>query len=198
MFTPISVQSAAMQTYNRQGNEITPLKLTLDMMVGLNAVSRSSALQVNLFVLTRKDTKYLPTILTNTTQPKMFNSGTSTGIVGYNGSATDGTYRYNLNEFTIVKRKTFILAGNVGLPNGDTTAGNSPNLLPGCVKHIKLNIPCPKTLKYDENTSTAVTFPYNYAPFIMMGYCKVDGSAPDTTFQSIIASWNVSLTYKDA
>jgi len=200
MLPPISVQTGAMQTFNRQGNEISPLKLTFQMMVGINAVTRSCALKVELFVMCRKDTKYLPTVLTNTSQPRMFNTGGAAplGVNGYNGNATDAMYRYNLNEFSILKHKTFFLIGNVGLPNGDVSSGNSPNLYPGAVKYIKFDIPCPKTLKYDELTSTAATFPNNFAPFLVMGYSKVDGTPADTTFQSIVASWNIGLTYKDA
>lgn len=195
---PISVQTSGMQTYNRTGNEITPLRLSMDIMVAINTVTRSCAFRVDLFVLTRKDTKYFPTIAVNSTQPKMFTTGTSTGINGYNGNNTDAMYRYNLNEFTFLKHKTFMLAGNVGLPNNDTTAGNSPNLLPGCVKHLKFTIPCPKTLKYDENPSTAATYPMNYAPFFLIGYSKVDGTGPDTGNASIVASWVTGLTFKDA
>jgi hypothetical protein len=196
---PVGVSSGAMQTYQRVGNEIMPLKLNVKMAVAIAAVARSCALRVDVYVLTRKDTKYLPTLLTRTDQPKMYNTGGgATGTIGYNGQMTIPQLRYNLNEFSVIKHKTFILAGNVGLPNGDTTPGNAGNLLPGCVKQLSMDIPCPKTLKYDEQTATAATYPYNFAPFILIGYSKVDGSPADVGLQSVVASWTVQMTFKDA
>jgi len=194
----VGLQNTVNQTYTRVGNEISPLSLTLDMIIGLNSVQRSCALKVDVYVMTRKDTKYIPTILARTDSPQFFNQGFSPGIQNYTGYPNNAYLRYNLNEFSILKHKSFILAGNVGLPNGDTTAGNSPNLLPGCAKQIHFNIPCPKTLKYSELTLTSATYPMNFAPFLVIGYSKVDGTGPDATFQSIVASWTCAMTFKDA
>jgi len=194
----VGLQNTVNQTYTRVGNEITPLSLTIDMCIGINSVQRSCALKVDVYVMTRKDTKYLPTVLQRTDSPQFFSQGYSPGITGYTGYPNNAYLRYNLNEFSILKHKSFILAGNVGLPNGDTTAGNSPNLYPGCVKQLHLKLDCPKTLKYSELTATTNTYPNNYAPFIVIGYSKVDGTGPDSTFQSIVASWTTAMTFKDA
>jgi len=197
---PVNVATGFMQTYNRAGNEITPTSLKVHMTVGLNSVQRSSALRVDVYVLTRKDQKVLAPngILNRVDIPQLFNAGFGGGLTSYTGLPTIPVLRMNLNEFTLISHRKFTLAGNVGLPNGDTTAGNSPNLLPGCVKYLDINVPCPKTLKYDEGTATTAVYPNNFAPFIVIGYCKVDGTAPDVAFQSVVASWTTALMFKDA
>lgn len=197
---PCPVSTGAMQTFARIGNEISPTSLKLHLTVGLNSVNRSNAFRVDVYVMTRKDTKILSPngILNRTDVPQMFNTGFGGGVTGYTGYPTIPQLRYNFNEFTIVSHKMFTLIGNVGLPNGDTTAGNAPNLLPGAVKYLNINIPCPKTLKYPELVATTNIYPNNFAPFLVIGYSKIDGTAPDTANQSIVASWTCAMTYKDA
>lgn len=186
------------QTYARVGNQISPMSLKTTLFVGLSAVNRSLAIRVDVYLLTRKDLKYWPDIAADTGSVDLFQAGNSVATLGYNGYSNQTALRYNTNKFTVLKHKSFILTNNVGVPNGDTTAGNAPNVsTSACQKKIVFNIDCPKTLKYDEDGG-AYVYPNNFAPFMVIGYSKVEGSAPDTTFQSVQAQWTNSLTFKDA
>jgi len=200
MLPPVAVSTSNNQTWARVGNEISPKSLKVHLTIGLNSVQRSNVFRVDVYILTRKDLKILSPsgILNDTAVPLLFNTGFAGGLTPYTGYPTIPVLRYNLNQFTVVRHKTFTLCGNVGLPNGDTTNGNAPNLLPGAVKYLNLDIPCPKTLKYDELVATTNVFPNNFAPFMVIGYSKIDGTAPDVLNQSIVASWTVAMTYKDA
>lgn len=198
MLPPVVTATLPNQTYARVGNQITPLSLKTTLFVGLSAVNRSLAIRVDVYILTRKDLKYWPDILGDTDTVDLFQAGNSTSTVGYNGYANTTALRYNLNKYSILKHKQFVLTGNVGLPNGDTTTGNAPNVsVPGCQKKIVLNIPCPKTLKFDES-GAVVSYPNNFAPFMVIGYSKVEGAAPDNSYQSVQAQWTTALTFKDA
>ena len=183
----------------RTGYEISPTKCTLDLTIALAPVQRTCAFLVDVFILTRKANKYWPDVQALGTVPQLFLSGGpgSTRVLPYSGAISQRGLKMNTSDFTVITRRTFMLGGNVGLPNGDTTAGNSPNMsLEGMAKRFRINIPCPKTLKY-SNTITP-NYPDNFAPFMFIGYCKVDGIAPDFAYQSVIASWSTQIEYKDA
>lgn len=198
LMPPVVVATLPNQTYARVGNQISPMSLKTTLFVGLSAVNRSLAIRVDVYVLTRKDLKYWPDISTDSGSVDLFQAGNSVATVGYNGFMNTTALRYNLNKFTVLKHKQFILTGNVGVPNGDTTSGNAPNVsVGGCAKKIVFDLDVPKTLKYDEDGGTYV-YPNNYAPFMVIGYSKVEGAAPDTTYQSVQAQWTSALTFKDA
>jgi len=183
----------------RTGYEITPLRAWVDLTVALNSVTRSCAFIVDVFILTRKANKYWPDVQALGTVPQLFLSGGpgSTRVLPYSGTISQRCLKLNSSDFTLISHKSFKLAGNVGLPNGDTTAGNSPNVsTEAMARQFRINLPCPKTLKY-SNTTTP-NYPDNFAPFMFIGYSKVDGTAPDALFQSVIASWTTQIEYKDA
>jgi len=198
MVPPVVTATLPNQTYARVGNQISPMSLKTTLFCALSAVNRSLAVRVDVYILTRKDLKYWPDISNDSGSVDLFQAGNTVATVGYNGYMNTTALRYNLNKFTVLNHKQFILAGNVGVPNGDTTSGNAPNVSAGaCAKKIVFNIPVPKTLKYDEDGGTYV-YPNNFAPFMVIGYSKVEGSAPDTTYQSVQAQWTTALTFKDA
>jgi len=192
----IGQATAPANTHQRVGDSISPMSCTLSIDLAIAHISRTTAMRVHLWVLTRKDTKTMANVVSMTGQPLLFSSG-SGSPQGYNGLPTDSMRRLNFNDFTVLHHKTHVLVGNVGYGNEDTTAGNAPNTTPQgtCVRY-NLKIPCPKTLKYAEGTGSV--YPTNYAPFFFVGYEKVDGSAPDIANRSIVASWVQQMTFKDA
>ena len=200
LLPPVPEEGTTPQSFARVNDQISPLSLKLDLNVAINAVSRSVAVRVDVFVLTYKLNKYWPSVSLLPGAPQLFRTGTvGAQTTAYDGRVSTSFLRMNLNSFTVIKRKSFLLGGNVGFPNGDTVNGNAPNMsLAGMSKKLSMIIPCPNTLKYDESSATSVTYPNNYAPFLFIGYSKVDGASPDVSFQSVVASWNASLTYKDA
>lgn len=198
LLPPVVSATVPNQTYARFGAQINPISLKSTVFVGLSAVNRSLAIRVDVYILTRKDLKYWPDIAADAGAVDLFQAPNTAATVGYNGYMNTTALRYNLNKFAVLKHKSFVLGGNVGIPNGDTTSGNAPNMsVPGCQKKLVFNLKVPKTLKYDEDGGSYV-FPNNYAPFMVIGYSKVEGAAPDTTYQSVQAQWTNALTFKDA
>ena len=202
MLPPVPLTTGS-DSSSRQGYEIEPTQLRCSLTVALPNVQRSNALRVDVYVLTRKANKYWPTVSTLSGKPQLFMAGNPAPggkTADYTGYLCQRFLKSNSSEFTVLRHLTFVLGGNVGFPNGDTTAGNSPNMsIDGMQRSITMKLPCPKTLKYDLNSATATNlYPNNYAPFMFIGYSKVDGSAPDSVLTSIIASWTLGLDYKDA
>jgi len=197
---PVPEEGTTPQSFARVNDQISPLNLKLDLNVAINAVARSVAVRVDVFVLTYKLNKYWPNVSALSGTPQLYRTGTTGAQTqGYDGVMSSTFLRMNLNSFSVIRHKSFLLGGNVGLPNGDTTNGNAPNMsLPGMSRKLSMVIPCPKTLKYDESSASSVTYPNNFAPFLFIGYSKVDGTGPDVSFASVVASWTNSLTYKDA
>lgn len=193
--------TAGSDTSARQGYEIQPVSARMNLTVALPSVARSNALKVDVYIVTRKANKYIPTVLATSGVPQLFMSGApgTPKTLGFTGTLCQRALKFNTSEFTLLKHKSFILGGNVGLPNGDTTAGNSPNMsINGMARSFNIKLKCPKTLKYDLNSASAQIYPNNYAPIMFIGYSKLDGTNPDIVATSIIANWTTSLNFKDA
>ena len=186
---------------SRINSQVTPMDAKLDLTVGIGAINRTVAIKVDVFVLTRKPNRYYPDTQALAGSPQLLLTGVpGTNTTNYTGTLTNRVFRINYDEFTVLHKRTFILGGNVGLPNGDTTAGNAPNLPSGCMsRSFTFHLKAPKTLKYNENTASInALYPNNYAPFFCVGYCKLDGTAPDVTYQALSCSWTASMTFNDA
>ena len=54
-----------------------------------------------------------------------------------------------------------------------------------------------KTLKYDSAIDSGLT-PTNFNPVMILGYCYLDGSSPDTVTTQISMSFDSYLDYEDA
>lgn len=53
-----------------------------------------------------------------------------------------------------------------------------------------------KLLKYDNTIGSGIT-PVNYAPVMLIGYCHMDGSGPDTVSTAVVAMADMILNYED-
>jgi len=191
--------TGAGQTFARIGTQITPISSKLTITVAPTAVNRTMSMQVDIYVCTRKQNKFFPTLASLPGALQLFMTGTTGAQTqAYDGALVSTYLRQNRNEFTILKHKRVVLLANVGIPNADTTAGNAPNVATNAAAHrMVFKLKAPKTLKYDETSGTA-TYPNNWAPFFVLGYSKLDGSAPDVVNQNVLATWSSSLTFKDA
>jgi len=61
------------------------------------------------------------------------------------------------------------------------------------VKFFNANVKCKKTLKYDDSNFS----PQNYAPFMVVSYAHLDGSAPDVLTTTISATYVSTFRYED-
>ena len=186
----------AATSWSRLGNSITPTKCQLKINLALTSVNRTIAIKAHIFVLSLKKFSNLTNTLSSGGAPLLFNNGAGSTVV-YDGYPATALYKKNFEQFTFHHHKSHVFLQNAGLPNGDTTSGSSPNVtVPAAQVTYTFNIPLPNKLFYDELGS--VSYPNNAAPFFMIGYEKLDGTAPDSTNQNISVSWVNDMWFYDA
>ena len=194
--------NATLTDYQRVGNNITPTSLLTDWHVQISSRSRTMNIKVYLYVLQPKIYRNFDAFKTSLAgQPFNFlRSGQATQVQGFNGFITDGDLAINQENFTLLKKYTFQLNTNVGLPNGDTTNGNSPNTSLS-YKHIRYSYKCPKQFDYDpviRQPGDIGDLPTNHAPFWCLGYAHIDGSEPDLANTDVVVSYTTKMFFKDA
>jgi len=182
--------------WQRANNELTPLSVTATFHVALAPLTQSNNLVVTFYALRRKSQKNMLDLL-STGNAQILKNGQSSQIALYNGFICDQDLPLNVDEYTLIHKRSFLLTNNVGLPNGDTTNGNSPNTS-NTYKTFKFRVPTPKTLKYSPIGGGTANYPTNDAPFWCIGYAKLDGSAPDYLVKRLIVSSSIQMTFKDA
>jgi len=65
------------------------------------------------------------------------------------------------------------------------------------IRFFSINLkPKNKLLKYDANIDSGLT-PTNYGMVIIIGYVKLDGSAPDTVSTNIAMSYDINMEWQD-
>jgi len=197
MYPIISKCSQGTETYERIEDSIQPLSIRTNWHIALGPNVRSSNIRCVLYCLQQKSVKYFPDLATAypTTGPNILKSGTAGLTKAYLGRINDENLPINTDEFTLLKKFTFNLIANVGVPNGDTTAGNSPNALPS-YKNLSYTYKMKSNLKYTPGGAT--TFPNGHAPFWVFGYSHTDGTAPDVLNRDVLVSYINTMTYKDA
>lgn len=198
---PKCSQGSANATWQRVGDNIQPLSIRTNWHIALGPVVRSSNIRCVLYCLQHKTIKFFPDLAAKypTTGPDFLKTGSSALTQVYSGRVVDENLAINNEEFTILKKFTFNLMANVGQPNGDSTAGNSPNTVPS-FKNLSYTYKMKSQLKYTPTLAgTAGTdFPNGHAPFWVFGYSHTDGTAPDVLNRDVLVSYMNQMTYKDA
>lgn len=185
--------------WQRIGLDVSPMRVENNWVVSINSVVRSVNVMVDLFILIDKNNRYYPQIPAAGV-PNFLRSGNASGSGGcqsFNGFNTDSFKMINKERYTLLKHFRFQLCENVGQANGDITAGNAPNVALQSAKTLKYVVDTPKQLRYKPD-STIEDYPNGHAPFWVLGYSKVDGTAPDVVNQSITVSHSTTMIYKDA
>jgi len=90
----------------------------------------------------------------------------------FSGRLSDELFEKN-KEFASVKHKQFRMFKNAGLPNILDTTIPAQNFPVQDAHRVSLSFTPPKALLYADETST---YPENYAPFMVVGYCHNDGT----------------------
>jgi len=187
--------------HQRANNDITPISCRTHWTVALTPTARSMNIIAVLYCLqskTVRNYKNFPDIYpVSGGGPRFLKSGNAFQLQGFDGLIASIDLPVNIENFTLLHKKTFHLCGNVGLPNDDTTAGNAPNVSQrsGMQRHT-YTYKCPKQFRYTP-TLTDV-YPDGHAPFWVMGYCHVDGTAVDNANQDITVTATTQMTFKDA
>lgn len=191
--------TAGTGSWQRLDQRITPLRLTTTWHFAFaDTINRSMNILVTLYCFHKKNIKYVPDMAQDvaTNGIQLLSAGNSGIVQPYNGYITEGDLPFNRDSYSLIKKYTFQLTNNVGFPNGDTTAGNAPNVsLAASHKKISLTVKTPKQLCYKPGN---VVYPDGFAPFWAVGYAHVGGAAPDAFNTDILVSWNTMMTYTDA
>lgn len=190
-------------SWQRLDQRITPLSLRTTWHFSFSdTINRSMNILVSLYCFHKKNVKYVPDMAQDVTTNgiQLLASGNSGIVQPYNGYVTESDLPINKDSYVLIKKYTFQLTNNVGLPNGDTTPGNAPNVSLGAShKKISLTVKTPKQLTYKPTTgSSSVVYPDGFAPFWAVGYAHVGGAAPDAFNTDLNVSWNTTMTYTDA
>ena len=196
--SPPATAGDAAGDWQRANNDITPLSCKTTWHFALTPVARSMNIVVVLYCLQSKSQRdYAELGATFPTGPYFLKNGIATQISQFDGIPVSGDLPVNIEDFTLLHKKKFHLCNNVGLPNGDVTAGNSPNVSGGqSYREHSYYYKCPKQLRYTPGSGTQ--YPQGHAPFWMVGYYHVDGSVPDVFEQDLTVSWCTQMTFKDA
>jgi hypothetical protein len=193
MYTLIPPVAAGDGTFERLDDCLQPLNIRTNWHIALTHADRSMNIRCVLYCLQDKRVKYYPDLGATTTGPAFLKSGVSDTPTIYNGNIGSEDLPVNNKEYTLLKCFKFNLIGNVGLPNGDQTAGNSPNAMPS-YKNLSYTYPIKSQLKYSENA----LYNNGHAPFWVLGYSHTDGTVPDVLNQDLSVSYVTQMTYKDA
>lgn len=197
MYSLIPACSPGTGTWERVEDSVQPLNIRTNWHIALNTASRSMNIRVVLYCLQHKSIKYFPDLGSAypASGPNILKSGDVSLTTIYPGRIEAEDLPINTDEFTLLKKFTFNLISNVGTPNGDTTAGNSPNAMPS-YKNLSYTYKCKSPLKYTPGTTNKL--PNGHAPFWVLGYSHTDGTPPDLTYQDINVSFINQMSYKDA
>jgi len=195
MYSLIPQVQAGTGDWQRVNQDLVPINIRTDWHVSLTNAPRTMNIRCALYCLQHKSIRHFPDLASIITGPNMLKAGTSLQITNYDGSIQREDLPINTDEYTLLRKFTFNLMGNVGAPNGDTTAGNAPNVLP-TYKKLTYTLPLKSGLNYSPNVSAI--YPNGHAPFWVFGYSHVDGTAPDVLNTDVQISSTTQMTYKDA
>lgn len=110
--------------------------------------------------------------------------------VAYDGGIAHHLLPMNDELFKKIYDKTFKLSEQ----NSANAFGAEGSDTRGSEIHFSFKVKCPKTLKYDN----ASTHANNFAPFMAIGYCFLDGTTPDIASTNVLVNTIAHLKYEDA
>lgn len=187
--------------YERLGRKITPRKIYLDLDISLTNVERSMALVVHVWVLTLKNAKdlgLLTTFIANRSGQLLL-TGDANLYQGFNGQSWEAQLPINTNQFTVMKKVSFLLGKNTGVIQDSTTAGNQP-LAQSVRRSLRIPLRCPKELLYEQDTNSPRLeyYPKNFAPFYAIAYHHQDQSSPDVLNTDLTVTSRAHIWFDDA
>lgn len=199
MCQPPSLGTQAAQDWQRSNNDITPVSVrtTWTFTCSSGEPNRSVNIIGALYCLQHKSIRHFNDLNAAfpLTGPQFLKSGNAGQTQLFNGFASDLVAPINIENFTLLYKKTFHIQKNVGDANGDVTTGNTPNVN-NSVFSTSYSLKVPKQYRYSPGSGEI--YPQGHAPFWVLGYCHVDGSTPDVLNQDLTASWNTQMIFKDA
>ena len=151
--------------YNqRTGDKVRPKSLIFDASISFNDYGQGyvpEPLYVKVWVLQHKGTRTYP--LGNVPILNLLDAGAGSTL--WDGSTMNSLFPVNKDEFQVLGQRTFMLC--------DHTAEEGVHM----AKRIQIKVRgLPKTLYYDS--AGAPNYPTNFAPFVVLGWARSDGTTP--------------------
>lgn len=188
----------------RIGNEITAKRLHVQGLVNLYFdPSRSrSKIGVRVMIFSVKGIANAMTAIDNSSDWINAILRDGTNVRPFNGAIRDYFLPHNSDLITMHAERRFTLTQpflwNTGLSPPAVTV---PIQEQYATKFWKANIKVKgKKLKFSASTAGAVpdVFPNNYGCLMAVGYCKLDGSAPDVASTGLNMQTSAQIYYEDA
>jgi len=194
------------ETFQREGNSITPKSLTLKLRCSLDArYMGAGGVNVHVFILTAKGVKSWIAAGQNVNAipiTRLLDDGQG-NQAQFTGSAFNAWYPVNKNEFTVLHHKVLKLSKGYGdyqaMASG--TLADSAYPFPNHQHTADYNcrIPIPAKFTYADNESGVVENPTNYCPFLVIGYTFDDnfGETITNAFEVVKVMGQTHLYFQD-
>ena len=187
---------------NRIGDQLRGMKLSLKghmiLSTSTNNNSSNCRVAVRMMVVQPRNYSNIDNVQTNATtwMSTLLKKGATT--INFTGTISD--LYAPINSDAIIKYYDKIVyitipyILQVGIPANQQVSQDLVN----STKFFNLSLNMKnKLLKYDTTGSSAQQ-PMNYAPTFILGYCKLDGSTPDTLSTQVSCAFDAIFDYEDA
>lgn len=139
-------------------------------------------------------------------QDQFLDNGDGTGV-NYNGTWAASKLPVEKDSTRLIHKRVFRLCKASGDLNGTGVVGGFPAPIdngmyvnpPGNFsRHLTLNVPTPKVIRYQENGSTGNSTPANFSPVWGVGYYYANGLPADTLNGCLQVSCRLECWFKDS
>jgi len=176
----------------RIGDKIQPKSLKVRGCVSIKTDQNTTQnLYVRVLILAQKDIKVAQSIIaggvtSGSLLRPMLNTGAGADEGPYTGSTQTSLQPVNTDLFRVYYDKTFLVC-----PASNQTVENTKGSFRWGYDFKSL----PANLTFDNTNGN---YANNFAPFMALGYCYADGTAPDTLTTRIVSNTYSLLTFEDA
>lgn len=182
----------------REGDQIEPVRATIRGHLWFNPAlenqNTSKILFVKMFILQSKTIK--ASYAKSGLDGGWLEDGTANPVQWLSPTLDfNAFYPVAKQNYRVLKTQTFKFVKNVGLPIGDITNGNSPNI--DVDRKVFSYSWKPPTLKYGDDAKVQ---PNNHYPFmVLVAYAPgLDVETTDELKQAILYDYHTEMYYKDA
>jgi len=184
----LPIVSPGVGDFERVGVRISPKSLVVrgTIYIAESDMDINRPIEVRLLGFTQNDIRNCASV-----------SSVNTGnlLRGYSGATTDydGTLSHQILP---LNNKLFkkIFDKKIKLSEQYSGGVDSPADVRTSAYHYSFKVKCPKVLKYDGTDN----YPNNFAPFMAVGYCYLDGTAPESVLANVYNDSHCHLIYEDA
>jgi len=173
----------------RLGDRVKPKSLVVRGVLGLNPDNNPNTkpMIATVMILACKDKKTNALVAAGAGLADLLKPNIGgTEQVAWDGSTFRSTFPINTEKFRVYYAKQFTIAPAAA-------GGENRHLDFRRWKYAFKDLPASFT--FDEQTGDD---PNNFAPFMVIGYCYTDGSAPDVAGPRLISHVSSVLSYEDA